>query len=167
MNARFLLFFLTAFLLAPAWADDSPPVGSTPAASVQRRPSPPGAEVEIVNIKDGAVVATTFLVQFSVSGMSIAPAGTDTPNTGHHHLLIDVEELPDPNLPLPKNEHFMHFGGGQTQVELTLTPGEHTLQLVFADYAHVPHDPVVKSVPITVTVSAEAGETAAAQDQKQ
>ena len=156
MNARFAWCFLAGLLLAPAWADQSQPAGSAPAASAQRRPSPPGAEVAIVNIKDGAVVATTFLVQFSVTGMDIAPAGTDIPNTGHHHLLIDVEELPDPNLPLPKNEHFMHFGGGQTEVELTLPPGEHTLQLVFADYAHVPHNPVVKSVPITIVVAEDA-----------
>jgi len=167
MNARFALFFLAGLLLTPAWADESQPAGTAPAASAQRRPSPPGAEVAIVNIKDGATVATTFLVQFSVSGMSIAPAGTDLPNTGHHHLLIDVEELPDPNLPLPKNEHFMHFGGGQTEVELTLSPGVHTLQLVFADYAHVPHNPVVKSVPITVTVVQDPKAVQTGQDKKQ
>ena len=164
MNARFGLGILAALLLAPVWADQSQPAGSASATSAQRRPSPPGAEVEIVNIEDGAVVATTFLVQFSVSGMDIAPAGTDLPNTGHHHLLIDVEELPDPNLSLPKSEYIVHYGGGQTEAELTLPPGEHTLQLVFADYAHVPHDPVVKSVPITIVVVADAAAVPTGQE---
>jgi hypothetical protein len=153
MNARIALCFLTGFFLLPAWAGESQPSGSAPLADSARRPSSPGAVVEIVNIKDGAVVPTTFLVQFSVAGMDIAPAGTDIPNTGHHHLLVDVEDLPDLNLPLPKNEHILHFGGGQSQAEITLSPGPHTLQLVFADYAHVPHDPAVKSVPITIVVS--------------
>jgi len=125
-------------------------------ADAQRSPSPDGATVSFANIEDGAVVPTTFLVQFSVSGMGIAPAGTNIENTGHHHLLIDVDELPDPNLPLPKNEHFIHYGGGQTEANLTLPEGTHTLQLVFADYIHVPHDPVVKSEPVTIVVSADA-----------
>jgi hypothetical protein len=153
MNARIALCFLTGFFLLPAWAGESQPPGSEPLVNPARRPSSPGAVVEIVNIKDGAVVPTTFLVQFSVAGMDIAPAGTDIANTGHHHLLVDVEDLPDPNLPLPKNEHIHHYGGGQSEAEITLAPGQHTLQLVFADYAHVPHDPVVRSVPITIVVS--------------
>lgn len=165
MNAGILWCLLAGFLLTPGWVDADQPAGSAPAASSQRRPSPPGAEVEIVNIKNGAVVATTFTVQFAVSGMEIAPAGSDIPNTGHHHLLIDVEELPDPNLPLPKNEHFIHYGGGQTEAELTLPPGEHTLQLVFADYTHVPHNPVVASIPITIVVAESGGDAQKEQDQ--
>ena len=127
---------------------------SSPAA--HRSPSPEGATVSFANIEDGAVVPTTFLVQFSVSGMGIAPAGTDIENTGHHHLLIDVEELPNANLPLPANENFVHYGKGQTETTLTLPEGTHTLQLVFADYVHIPHDPVVKSERVTIVVSADA-----------
>ena len=89
-------------------------------------------------------------------GMGISPAGTDVPNTGHHHLLVDVADLPDPNLPLPMTEQILHFGKGQTETQLTLPEGEHTLQLVFADYAHIPHDPVVASDRIRITVSSAA-----------
>jgi hypothetical protein len=88
--------------------------------------------------------------------MGIAPAGTDIENTGHFHLLIDLEELPDFDQPLPANEHLLHFGKGQTQVELDLAPGEHALQLLLADYAHVPHDPPVMSEVITITVAQDA-----------
>jgi hypothetical protein len=97
-------------------------------------------------------------MQFSVTGMTIVPAGTDAKDSGHHHLLIDVVELPDPNLPLPMSDTIMHFGKGQTETELTLPEGTHTLQLVFADYRHIPHDPIVMSVPITITVAAPAAD---------
>jgi hypothetical protein len=127
-------------------------------AVLVRSPSPPGASVAIANLEDGAVVPPTFLVQFSVTGMTIVPAGTDAKDSGHHHLLIDVVELPDPNLPLPMSDTIMHFGKGQTETELTLPEGTHTLQLVFADYRHIPHDPIVMSVPITITVAAPAAD---------
>jgi hypothetical protein len=91
--------------------------------------------------------------------MGVAAAGTNIENTGHHHLLIDIEELPDLNQPLPKSDKIRHFGDGQTEVVLTLAEGQHSLQLVFADYMHRPHDPVVVSEKITVTVSADAAPT--------
>ena len=89
--------------------------------------------------------------------MTIAPAGDDTPNRGHHHLLVDVDQMPDMRAPLPANEHFMHFGKGQTETQLTLPPGKHTLQLVFANYLHIPHDPPLVSKKITVTVAPKPG----------
>jgi hypothetical protein len=46
----------------------------------------------------------------------------------------------------------MHFGKGQTEVTLTLSPGKHTLQLVLGDYLHVPHNPAVVSKKITIIV---------------
>ena len=84
--------------------------------------------------------------------MDLAPAGIDEPNTGHHHLLIDKQELPDLNASLPATEQIRHFGKAQTNTELTLEPGEHTLRLVLGNYLHVPHDNPVISEPITVTV---------------
>jgi hypothetical protein len=58
----------------------------------------------------------------------------------------------DVALPSDQHEHVMHYGKGQTEAVLELAPGRHALQLVFADYAHVPHDPPVVSKKITVTV---------------
>lgn len=122
------------------------------AADVPLSPSPAGASVFFIEPADGATVPPTFTVKFGVKGMSIAPAGTDQPNSGHHHLLIDVAELPDMKLPLPATDHVVHFGKGQTETQVTLTPGKHTLQLVFANYLHIPHAPPVISKRITVTV---------------
>ena len=101
---------------------------------------------------DGDVVSAEFVVQFGLNGMGVAPAGTDAPNTGHHHILIDVDEMPEMNVPLPKSDQVRHFGGGQTEAVLQLSPGKHTLQLVLGNYSHIPHMPPIMSEKITITV---------------
>lgn len=114
--------------------------------------APANAMVNIVEPKDGATVAETFKVKFGLSGMELAPAGVERENTGHHHLLIDQPELPNLNTSLPSTEQIRHFGKAQTETELTLAPGEHTLQLVLGNYLHVPHDNPVISEPIKIQV---------------
>ena len=118
-------------------------------------PRPMNAKVYIVSPKDGKTVKPKFTVRFGLKGMGVAPAGIslaeDKP-TGHHHLVIDAE-VPDLKLPFPMDDKRMHFGGGQTEVQLELTPGKHTLQLVLADHAHIPHDPPLVSEKITITVA--------------
>lgn len=132
---------ITALLLA-----------ATASAQLPRTPSAPGTEVYIQDPQDGATVPTTFTVRFGLRGMGVAPAGIDHPNTGHHHLLINTE-LPSSDLPLPTTDSIRHFGAGQTETELELPPGEHTLQLVLGDYLHIPHDPIVMSEVIRITVA--------------
>ena len=122
------------------------------AVQVARTPSVPGTVVYIQTPADGATVTSPFTVRFGLKGMGVAPAGVEVANTGHHHLLIDVENLPDPGAALPATDNIRHFGGGQTETDLTLPPGTHTLQLVFADRLHIPHDPQVVSDKITITV---------------
>lgn len=114
--------------------------------------APTDAKVYIVEPEDGATVPETFTVKFGLSGMELAPAGVDKENTGHHHLLIDRPELPEFNASLPSTDQIRHFGKAQTEAELTLPPGEHTLQLVLGNYLHVPHDNPVISEPITIEV---------------
>lgn len=113
-------------------------------------PSPEGARVYIISPADGDTVSQTFTVRFGLSGMGVAPAGSDKASTGHHHLLIDRDEMP--SMGMPMDGTVMHFGGGQTEAELTLPPGRHSLQLMLGDMMHVPHDPAVMSDKITVTV---------------
>lgn len=122
------------------------------ALAQERTPSPPGAEVYIIGPKDGARVSNPVLVQFGLKDMGIAPAGMKAENTGHHHLLIDTNAPTNMAVPLPATDNVKHFGKGQTQTSLTLTPGKHTLQLLLADQNHVPHDPPVISKRITITV---------------
>ncbi len=114
--------------------------------------APDDAKVYIISPTEGDTLPETFKVEFGLSGMEIAPAGVDKENTGHHHLLVDLTELPDLTSSLPATENIRHFGGGQTETTLTLSPGKHKLQLLLGNYAHVPHENPVISDPITVTV---------------
>ncbi len=127
--------------------------GFSVAADSARKTSPKDAKVYIISPVDGATVKNPVTVQFGLKGMGVAPAGLFKENTGHHHLLIDVEKLPDVKAPIPSDKNHVHFGGGQTETTVTLTPGKHTLQLLLGDLAHVPHNPPVVSEKITVTVS--------------
>jgi hypothetical protein len=113
------------------------------------------AELYFIGPTDGQQTGSNVTVQFGLKGMGVTPAGHEAPNTGHHHLLIDMEELPDLSYPLPKNDQLMHFGGGQTEVTLELEPGTHTLQLVLGNHLHIPHSPPVMSEKITIHVGAE------------
>jgi len=97
------------------------------------------------------VVQSPFTVEFDLQGMTLAPAGDATPNTGHHHLLVDVP-APDLGQVIPKDAQHLHFGQGQSTAEITLPPGQHTLQLLLGDGNHLPHNPPVLSPPITITV---------------
>lgn len=114
--------------------------------------SAPGAAAYLIQPADGASVNSTFKVVFGLSKMGVAPAGTTKKNTGHHHILIDTDTLPDLTKPLPATDKIKHFGGGQTETQLTLPPGKHTLQLVLGNFAHIPHSKPVVSDKVTITV---------------
>ena len=108
-------------------------------------------EAYIISPQDGETVKSPFVVRFGLKGMGVAPAGVEMPGTGHHHLIIDAP-LPPPGQPVPFDDNHKHFGKGQTETELSLPPGEHTLQLILGDHTHIPHDPAVASKPIRVRV---------------
>ena len=128
-------------------------------ALAERTAAPEGAEVYFIGLEDGATVSSPVKIKFGLSGMGVAPAGTEKENTGHHHVLVNrapLGEGPDGaeelEYGLPADENHIHFGGGQTEVSLDLPAGTHTLQLVLGDLNHVPHDPPVVSDVITITV---------------
>ncbi|HXI78804.1 MAG TPA: DUF4399 domain-containing protein [Steroidobacteraceae bacterium] len=123
-------------------------------AAAQERTAPAAnAEVYFISPSDGAVVQGPVTVRFGLKGMGIAPAGVKFDNTGHHHLLVDTEfsEL-KLDAPLPATDKILHFGKGQTETTLTLSPGKHTLEIVLADYLHNSFDPPLHSKKITITV---------------
>ncbi len=128
-------------LLAISWA-----VAHTP---------PEHAKVYFIGLKDGAVVKSPFKVRFGIKGFGITPAGTkgrQRHTAGHHHLLVDVEQLPDLTEAVPRDAHHMHFDQGETEATLELPPGKHTLQLLLGDEEHEPQDPPLISGKITITV---------------
>lgn len=120
----------------------------------ERKPAPAQAAVYFIYPRDGAVVQGGKLwVRMGLRNMGVAPAGIAKDGTGHHHLLVDVDDLPPLDEPIPNDRNHRHFGGGQTEARIEdLAPGKHTLQLMLADENHVPFDPPVMSPKITITV---------------
>ena len=108
-------------------------------------------KVYFINLEDGDRVESPFLIQFGLSDMGIAPAGTDRANTGHHHLLINVNDI-DLSKPIPSSSNHNHFGGGQTESLVDLMPGDYSIQLVLGDMTHTPHNPPIISQRINITV---------------
>lgn len=121
-------------------------------AQIPRTESVEGASVYIIAPQNGEVVSGPVTVKFGLQGMGVAPAGIEYPGSGHHHLLINADELPPMDQPIPADDHHVHFGKGQTETVLDLEPGTYTLQLILGDKNHIPHNPPVMSKKITITV---------------
>lgn len=119
---------------------------------VAATPAPEGASVYIISPQDGDKVSSPLTVKFGLTGMGVAPAGVERQNTGHHHLLIDLATPPAMDAAIVADNQHRHFGGGQTEAVIELTPGQHTLQLLLGDQNHVPHQAPVLSQKITVQV---------------
>ncbi len=138
---KLCLFAIAAALLSP-----------TLSHGAERTPAPSDARVYIIWPSDGTVIrGGKFWLRMGVSNFGVAPAGTDFPNTGHHHLIID-RDLPPFDDEIPSDRNHLHFGAGQTEARIELPPGRHTLQLLMGDKSHRPHDPPLYSKKITVVV---------------
>jgi hypothetical protein len=122
------------------------------AAYSQGTQAPADVFLYIIWPPDGATVKGAFWCRFGLRNMGVTQAGSNAPNSGHHHLLIDVNESLDPNEPIPQDKVHLHFGAGQTEARIELPPGKHTLQLVLGDAKHYPFKPPVISQKITITV---------------
>lgn len=107
--------------------------------------------VYFINLKDGDKLESPIFIQFGLSGMGVAPAGTNREGTGHHHLLINVDDI-DVSKPIPSSSNHIHFGGGQTETTIDLPSGVYTLQLLLGNMSHIPHNPPVVSKKITIEV---------------
>ena len=157
MTFRILVLSATFLILAACGqkaADE--PVASEPAAAAEpaampRTASADGASVFFIMPADGVTVSNPISIEFGIAGMDVVKAGNNQPHSGHHHLLIDTG-LPDLGLPVPADEHHVHFGDGSTSTEITLPPGDHTLQMLLGDHLHIPHNPPLVSEQITISV---------------
>ena len=152
------IYWIVPLLIFAACQSAEEPLAppATESGAVQasvRSESAEGATAYIIAPKNGAVISSGMVhVKFGLSGMGVAPAAVDFPNSGHHHLLVNAAGLPALDSPIPADSAHLHFGLGQTETTLELSPGNYTLQLLLGDYAHIPHDPPVISEPVTITV---------------
>ena len=121
-------------------------------AAAHRYHSDEQKKVYFITPSDGITTTNPVKIKFGATGINIVPAGVDMPNSGHHHLLINVDELPNLKLPIPADSNHIHFGKGQTEVELDLPVGTHTLQLLIGNHLHIPHSEPIISKKIVITV---------------
>ena len=96
--------------------------------------------IKLEGVENGKTYSSPIKLNFIVKNMRVLKAGVNEKNSGHHHLLINLKDLPDLKLSLPMTKNIIHFGKGQTSTNLKLKPGKHTIQLLFADYSHTPHE---------------------------
>lgn len=122
------------------------------AAFSQGKTAPKDAKLYFITPHDGQRVRSPLLVRFGLRSMGVTHAGDDYQNSGHHHLLIDVNDPIDPKEPILQDKSHLHFGAGQTETLLELPPGTHTLQLVLGDAKHYPFEPPVVSEKISIRV---------------
>jgi hypothetical protein len=121
--------------------------------ALAQTPAPKDAELYIIYPQDGQQISGAFPVRFGLKNMGVTRAGDTAPNVGHHHLLVDVDASDlEQKAPIPTDRKHLHFGGGQTETQLDLAPGKHTLQLVLGDAEHKIFNPPMISKKITVTV---------------
>jgi hypothetical protein len=138
---------VAALFATAAFAQDAGKSAAPP-----RPKAPAHATVSIISPRIGAHTGQDVLVKFSAKGIAVAPASENKPGTGHHHLLIDVKALPPLDAPIPNDATHKHYGKGQTEDTIHLEPGDHTLQLDFADALHMQFDPPIVSKRITIHV---------------
>jgi len=136
---RFSIFLFIVFLFAPiqSYAESYPDENK---------------RLFFITPSNGEEVTNPVTIRFGIVGMEIAPAGKNKPMSGHHHLLVNVEKLPNMKSPIPADKNHLHFGKGQTETQLNLPSGRHTLQLLLGDYMHVPHEKPLISDKIEIIV---------------
>lgn len=106
--------------------------------------------MSILEPANNAVVGTTFKVRFGVKGMAVAPAGEIVKDSGHNHLLINLDAVA-PGESIPFTEKHLHFGQGQTEAEVKLAPGTYKLTAQFGNGAHQSYGkPMSQSITVTV-----------------
>lgn len=153
---RMPIFVRPLILSITLWIAIIPSVMSGQLADRPNFSSPANAKVYFLSPTNGQVFKTAdsegITVEFGLNGMTVSPAGLAVPDSGHHHLLINMNELPDLTRPLPASDQVLHFGKGQTRTKIKLPPGFHRLQLVLGNHVHIPHNPPVMSEVIEIEI---------------
>jgi len=118
-------------------------------------PNPPvhetGARVFFTNLSDGATVSSPLKVTMAAENFVIQPAGEIVDGSGHLHILVDTDCTPVGEVVIKDDTH-LHYGQGQLEAKLTLSPGQHTLCLQAANGAHIALPGAGMTQKVTVTV---------------
>ena len=90
------LALLGSLAVCPAQEDKKPTIPNP-----TETPSPKGAKVYIIGLKDGKTVKGPVTIRFGLKGMGVCPAGLYLEHTGHHQFQQAAE--PGPARPRPAN----------------------------------------------------------------
>jgi hypothetical protein len=101
---------------------------------------------------NNATVTSPVKLSFGLEGMKIAPLGDMAEKTGHHHVIIDGAPI-KVGASIPADDTHIHFGKGQQEAEIKLTPGKHTLTMQFGNGVHQSYG---EGMSQTITVNVEA-----------
>ncbi len=119
-------------------------------ASAPFEAAKPSEGVFFIDLADGATVTSPIKVKFGVTGKAVKPAGDATPNSGHHHLLVNLDAKPAGEV-IPFDAMHIHYGKGQTEAEVKLPAGDYKLTMQFANLNHESFGPAwAKTIRITV-----------------
>ena len=110
---------------------------TSPGVTVPDLPAvPEGARVFFKNLQKKSTITSPFMLEMGAENIKVDTAGPVVAGTGHHHLFIDAEDSLAMGATIPADSIHIHFGKGQTQYELQLSPGVHKLTLQMADGLH-------------------------------
>ena len=112
--------------------------------------------VTIVEPADGAELpAGDVRVVLGADNVTIVPAGDTAPNSGHHHILLNVDAPPEGDAIPADIQGYVHLGQAQTEYTFeNLAPGDYTLVAVIGDFAHRVIPQATDTVRFTVVPAA-------------
>jgi uncharacterized protein DUF4399/uncharacterized protein DUF6130 len=152
---------LVALLVSVAACSSSTPETSKPAAPAPAPATPPaaasGPRVFFEEPKDGATVKGPLVhLKFNVENFTIGavppdPVTTVRPNIGHYHVGYDTDCLPPGTEIVKGTPTWIHFGKGDDQMDMQMTPGQHKLALQIGDDKHVTLPGLCQQITVTVT----------------
>ena len=109
-----------------------------------------------VEPKNNATVGSTTKLKFGSEGIQImaVPAGdvtTARPGIGHYHVGVDVDCVATNATIVKGTPSWIHFGKGESEIDMQLSPGKHKLSLQVADDLHN----AIAGLCSTITVTAK------------
>jgi hypothetical protein len=136
--------FAVLTLAVAACTSDAPPASAA------------AGRVYFVSPKDGDTIKTMHKFEFGNDRLTIAavPPGELTPaqvrpGMTHYHLGVDTDCLPA-GTAIPKADPWIHFGQGNSVIEMQLKPGRHKLVLQSGDDLHRTLPGLCETINVTV-----------------
>src|SRR5688572_11863631 len=161
MRQTFAWVVIVALVAAGSAACGSEPPASDSAAPGTAAPetaasssATAGPRVFFVEPQNGATVKSPVRLAFGIENFQIAPVPAGTvetarPGAGHHHVGVDTDCLPAGTV-IPMAAPWVHFGKGNTEIDMQLTPGPHKLALQIGDDTHTTIEGLCSTIEVTV-----------------